>query len=210
MNLASLRKEYSLSGLTEEKCDGSPFNQFSVWFSEARNAGIEEPNAMTLATVSARGMPSARILLLKHFDENGFVFFTNYESRKGHDLEHNPNACILFFWHELQRQVRIQGSVQKITREQSAEYFLSRPLESRIGAWASEQSSIIENRTVLEENFNRLKNQFGDDVPVPDFWGGYCLSPIYFEFWQGRESRLHDRITYTKENNEWIKKRISP
>ncbi len=210
MNLASLRKEYTLGGLTEEKCDVSPFKQFSLWFSEARQAGIEEPNAMTLATVSPEGMPSARILLLKHFDEQGFVFFTNYKSHKGNDLEHNPKASLLFFWHELQRQVRIQGFVHKITREQSAEYFFSRPLESRIGAWASEQSTVIESRELLEKNYARLKNEFGEEIPLPDFWGGYCLNPIYFEFWQGRESRLHDRITYSKENNEWSRKRISP
>lgn len=210
MNLAELRKEYTLSGLTEEKTSKNPFEQFTFWFDEAQKAEIEEPNAMVLSTVSPEGVPSARIVLLKQVDENGFVFFTNYRSHKGNDLESNPNGNLLFFWKELQRQVRIQGIVRKISKEQSADYFYSRPLESRIGAWASEQSSVIENREVLEERFLHFQEEFGEEVPLPDYWGGYSLIPNYFEFWQGRPSRLHDRIAYVLEKSLWVKKRLSP
>lgn len=210
MNLADLRKEYTLHGLTEDTIADTPYQQFSQWFAEAQNAGIEEPNAMALATVSPDGMPSSRIVLLKHFDEKGFIFFTNYESKKGKNLARHPQASVLFFWQELQRQVRIEGIVEKISRQESAEYFFSRPLESQIGAWASSQSSVIENREQLDAAFADYKQRFGNTVPLPDFWGGYRLVPHYIEFWQGRPNRLHDRIEFAYHDSQWIRQRLSP
>lgn len=210
MKLGDLRKEYTLHGLTQDNIADTPYVQFDGWFTEAQNAGIEEPNAMVLATATPEAMPTSRIVLLKHFDEKGFIFFTNYESKKGKDLAANPQASLLFFWHELQRQVRIEGVVEKISRQESADYFFSRPLESQIGAWASAQSSIIENREQLDTAFSDYQQRFGNKVPLPDFWGGYRLVAHYFEFWQGRPNRLHDRIEFSRDGVAWKKQRLSP
>mgnify|MGYP000210972754 FL=1 len=210
MKLGDLRKEYTLHGLTQEHIADTPHIQFDRWFTEAQNAKIEEPNAMVLATVTPEGMPTSRVVLLKHFDEKGFIFFTNYESKKGKNLAANPQASLLFFWLELQRQVRIEGVVEKRSRQESADYFFSRPLESQIGAWASAQSSIIENREQLDTAFSDYQQRFGSNVPLPDFWGGYRLMPHYFEFWQGRPNRLHDRIEFSRDGMAWKKQRLSP
>lgn len=190
--------------------DKNPFKQFAKWFNEVLQSGIKEPTAMTLATATKEGVPSARAVLLKDYDENGFLFFTNYESRKGKELIENPAAELLFYWMDLQRQVRISGKVEKTDREDSEQYFKTRPLKSRIGAWASKQSEIIPDREYLEKRFSEFEKKFKDDVPLPSNWGGFRLIPECFEFWQGRESRLHDRICYLKKNEEWEIIRLSP
>jgi pyridoxamine 5'-phosphate oxidase len=189
--------------LKKSTVDRNPFKQFKAWYGEVLNSDIKEPTAVTLATSSKDGTPSARTVLLKGFDENSFFFFTNYESRKGENLIENPVAELLFYWMDLQRQVRISGRVEKTSREVSEEYFKTRPLKSRIGAWASKQSSIIPNREYLEKQFAEFEKKFGDDVPLPPHWGGFRLIPEQFEFWQGRESRLHDRICYMKKDGVW-------
>lgn len=211
-SVADIRKEYVLQSLNEQDTAAHPITQFDTWFKEALHASIDEVNAMTLATASAEGVPSARIVLLKGFDENGFVFFTNYNSYKGKDLLENPRACLVFFWKELERQVRITGLVQKVTAKESDEYFNSRPEGSRIGAWASPQSEVIESRDWLEENEKKWKNNFaGKELSRPDHWGGYRVKPVTVEFWQGRSSRLHDRIQYTLDDNGgWKKERLAP
>lgn len=197
--------------LTENIVDPNPYVQFSIWFNEILKSDLKEPNAMILATASAEGMPSVRTVLLKKYDESGFVFYTNYESHKARDLEENPNAEILFLWLELERQIRIYGSVEKVLPEESEEYFHSRPTNSQIGAWASKQSSIIPNREYIEEKFNEVAEKYKDgNIPLPPFWGGFKLKPAGFEFWQGRESRLHDRISYRKKGNGWEIVRLSP
>jgi pyridoxamine 5'-phosphate oxidase len=192
-----------LKPLTKSTVDKDPFKQFEAWYGEVLNSDIKEPTAVTLATSSKDGTPSARTVLLKGFDEDGFVFFTNYESRKGKNLIENPVGELLFYWMDLQRQVRISGRVEKTSREESEEYFKTRPIKSRIGAWASKQSSIIPNREHLEKQFAEFEKKFGDDVPLPPHWGGFRLIPEQFEFWQGRESRLHDRICYMKKDGVW-------
>ncbi len=209
-DLASLRRDYSLRELSESSVAADPFVQFSNWFDEYVKSDPLEPNAMTLATVDGTGRPAARIVLLKGFDTSGFVFFTNYESRKARDLAEEPFAALLFFWPELERQVRIEGKVEKVSPSESEAYFLSRPLESRIGAWASRQSSPITGREELEEKIAELRVRFGEEVPCPPFWGGYRIEPDQFEFWQGRPSRLHDRIVYTKGTSGWNLSRLSP
>lgn len=209
-DLASLRRDYSLRELSESSVAADPFVQFSNWFDEYVKSDPLEPNAMTLATVGGTGRPAARIVLLKGFDTSGFVFFTNYESRKARDLAEEPFAALLFFWPELERQVRIEGKVEKVSPSESEAYFLSRPLESRIGAWASRQSSPITGREELEEKIAELRVRFGEEVPCPPFWGGYRIEPDQFEFWQGRPSRLHDRIVYTKGTTGWNLSRLSP
>ena len=197
--------------LTKKKVDPNPFDQFSHWFNELLKSNVKEPNAMILATASSEGIPSVRTVLLKKFDEEGFVFYTNYESHKAADLSENPNAEILFMWLELERQVRIKGKVEKVSEKESEEYFHSRPTNSQIGAWASKQSSVIPDRVFLEEKFQETAEKYKDGViPLPPFWGGYRLKPVGFEFWQGRESRLHDRISYRKKNNTWEIVRLSP
>ena len=210
MNLKRLRHKYIRKGLNEKDISKNPFEQFSLWFKEAFELKLLSADAMTLATASPGGKPSARIVLLKSFDENGFVFYTNYNSRKAEELERNPNAALLFFWEELRRQIRIEGKAEKISHEESEKYFRTRPYESRLSAWASGQSSVIPGRETLEKKFQEYKKQFGEDVPLPEFWGGYRLIPDSVEFWQGRENRLHDRIRFTKTGKEWKIERLAP
>jgi pyridoxamine 5'-phosphate oxidase len=209
--LADLRKDYARGSLDETSVDADPIRQFEAWFKQALDARLPEPNTMTLATVDARGYPSARIVLIKGVDERGFVFFTNYESRKGLDLAANPHASLLFYWIELERQVRVEGTVVKTGADESDAYFNSRPLGSRIGAWASDQSRPIESRALLEAREKSFAERFGEDPPRPPHWGGYRLVPDTIEFWQGRPSRLHDRILYTRQSGgDWRISRLSP
>ncbi len=197
--------------LTEPEVNSNPFDQFKIWFEEVLKSDLKEPNAMIVATSTKDGIPSVRTVLLKEFDESGFVFYTNYESEKGKELLENPNAALLFYWGFLERQIRITGKVEKVSREKSAEYFHSRPRESQIGAWASNQSQIIKDREYLQNKFNEFNSKFKDkEIPLPDYWGGFKVVPEKFEFWQGRESRLHDRICYLKENNTWKIVRLAP
>jgi pyridoxamine 5'-phosphate oxidase len=209
--IAALRENYTKGNLDVSDVSLSPIEQFQIWFDEAVSSELLEPNALLLSTVSAEGKPSARIVLLKGLD-NGFKFYTNYLSRKGTELIENSNACITFFWAELERQVRIEGTIEKVSPEESDEYFQSRPKGSQIGAWTSNQSMVIENREVLEEREKHLIEKFGNNpIPRPPHWGGYRLVPTYIEFWQGRPSRLHDRIAYSLlENGEWKIERLSP
>jgi len=209
--LADLRKDYARGSLDETSVDADPIRQFEAWFKQALDARLPEPNTMTLATVDARGYPSARIVLIKGVDERGFVFFTNYESRKGLDLAANPHASLLFYWIELERQVRVEGTVVKTAADESDAYFNSRPLGSRIGAWASDQSRPIESRALLEAREKSFSERFGEHPPRPPHWGGYRLVPDMIEFWQGRPSRLHDRILYTRvSGGDWRISRLSP
>ncbi len=211
MQIANMRKEYTQGGLSEADMNADPIRQFEIWFQQALAANLPEPNAMTLAT-AADGQPSARVVLLKAFDASGFTFFTNYDSRKGHDLTANPRAALLFFWPPLQRQVRIEGTVERASASESDAYFRSRPLGSRLGAWASHQSEIIPNREVLEERMRELTQRFADgEVPRPPHWGGYRVRPLMMEFWQGRPDRLHDRLRYRRmEPDGWCLERLSP
>ncbi|HYF02229.1 MAG TPA: pyridoxamine 5'-phosphate oxidase [Patescibacteria group bacterium] len=204
------RREFMRHGLDEKDVLQDPFAQFRQWFDEAVKAGISEPNVMTIASATSDGKPSARIVLLKKLSEKGFVFYTNYESRKGQELIENPQAALLFYWGELERQIRIEGRVEKVLKEESEEYFKSRPLESQLGAWASKQSRTLKSREELEENFKNMQKRFETVVPLPDFWGGFCVIPEVVEFWQGRPNRLHDRIVFKKEDNVWITERLSP
>ena len=210
-DLSSLRRNYSLQRLDESTVEVNPFQQFSKWMEEALKSDLLDPTGMALGTANKDGIPAVRMVLLKGFDENGFVFFTNYESHKGSDLINNPNASILFFWKELERQIRITGTIGKTSRQESEEYFHTRPLESQLSAWASRQSSPIPNRKFLENEFDELKLKYGHkQIPLPPFWGGFRLIPNYFEFWQGRENRLHDRISYRIKNDFWDIVRLSP
>ena len=209
--ISHLRKDYSLKALSETDVKSNPLEQFDTWWNEAIQSQIDEVNAMTLATATAEGVPSARIVLLKEYNDKGFVFFTNYESAKGQELAENPRASLLFFWKELERQVRITGLVEKITEQESDAYFYSRPLGSRIGAIASAQSSVIANRNILEEKVKLLETKGEAEIKRPAHWGGYRVKPVIIEFWQGRPSRLHDRIQYTlEENGAWKVERLSP
>ena len=208
--LADLRRDFSSVGLDESAVDPDPFVQFGEWMNDALAADIRDPNAMTLATVGEDGRPDARVVLLKYYGPDGFLFFTNYESKKARDLAANPYATLHFFWRQLDRQVSIRGTAQKTSREESEKYFLSRPVDSRVAAWASSQSRVIGSRSVLEERFRELKEKFGDKVPRPDFWGGFRLAPDRFEFWQGRQNRLHDRLVYSQNGGTWNIQRLSP
>ncbi|RPI73791.1 MAG: pyridoxamine 5'-phosphate oxidase [Ignavibacteriales bacterium] len=196
-------KEAELERLTKSSVEKNPFKQFELWYDIILKSNIKEPTAIILATATRDGKPSVRTVLLKEFNEDGFVFFTNYESRKGKNLNENPFAEILFYWMDLQRQVRISGKVEKTTREVSEKYFKTRPLKSRVGAWVSKQSEVIPDRDYLEKQFAEFEKKYPEEIPLPPHWGGYRLIPNRFEFWQGRDSRLHDRICYLKKNNEW-------
>lgn len=212
-NIENLRQDYRLASLDVTDVDANPFLQFQKWFQEALDAQLPEPNAMTLATATPDGKPTLRVVLLKGFDENGFVFYTNYESRKGRELQANPYAALNFLWLELERQVRIEGKVTRVSATESTEYFQSRPKSSQIGAWASPQSSIIRDRKVLEEKVQELKTTYekAETLPRPENWGGFVIKPTLIEFWQGRTSRLHDRICYTLQADEsWKMERLAP
>lgn len=187
-----------------------PITQFTVWFEEALAAGLPEPNAMVLATASAQGLPSARTVLLKGYDERGFVFYTNYASRKGRDLAANPYASLLFPWHPIRRQVRVEGSVETLAREESADYYHSRPYGSRIGAWASRQSEVVSSREELDSRYEELAARWPEEPPVPDFWGGFRVVPSELEFWQGQLDRMHDRLRYRRADSGWILERLAP
>ena len=208
-----LRKDYKHGELIEERAALSPIQQFRHWFSEALNSHAPEPNAMTLATSSPDGKPSVRVVLLKELDDNGFVFYTNYNSQKGQQLQLNPYAALCFHWHELQRQVRIEGKIEKISRQDSLAYFNSRPLGSQLGAWASAQSQTIDSREMLDERLAQTQEKFNglSVLPLPENWGGYRLVPNLIEFWQGRSNRMHDRLCYKlDENNQWVRTRLMP
>jgi pyridoxamine 5'-phosphate oxidase len=212
MQIANMRKEYIWGGLSEADMDADPVRQFEMWFQQALTANLPEPNAMTLATATPDGQPSARIVLLKMYDASGFTFFTNYDSRKGREVMANPRAALLFFWPELQRQVRIEGTVERVSEAESDAYFRSRPLGSRLGAWASRQSEVIPDRDVLEERVREIMQRYPDgEVPRPPHWGGFRVRPLTIEFWQGRPDRLHDRLRYQRVQPEgWLLERLSP
>ena len=212
LSIADIRKDYMLHSLNETDVAANPINQFTTWWDDAVRSEIEEVNAMTLATVTAEGFPSARIVLLKGYTEEGFVFFTNYQSHKGQELAQNPRASLVFFWKALERQVRIEGLAEKISAADSEAYFQSRPVGSRIGAWASPQSTVIPNREAIENNVFELEKKYGNGpVPRPEHWGGYMVKPVSIEFWQGRSSRLHDRILYTAQKDlQWKIERLAP
>jgi len=211
-SIADLRRDYSSESLLESDVAAHPIDQFQKWWQQVLNSNIVEPNAMTLATASGDGMPSARVVLLKGFDKEGFVFYTNYNSYKGMQLQENPKACIIFFWKELERQVRIVGLVKKVPEQESTDYFHSRPLGSQVGAVASPQSQVIPGREWLDQEYSKLMEKYKEgNVPRPSHWGGYKLVPVIVEFWQGRPSRLHDRIQYTlQENGGWKIERLAP
>lgn len=208
---AELRKDYNLAGLSEKDLARDPFRQFEKWFQEAEGAKLPEPNACVLSTCSREGVPSARTILLKGLDGRGFVFYSNYESRKGRELSANQRASLVFPWVQLERQVIVEGTVSRISREESAAYFHSRPRNSQLGAWASPQSTLISGRSVIEEAMKTLDQKYaGQEIPVPPNWGGYRLSPETVEFWQGRRSRLHDRLRYRMQKDGWVVERVAP
>jgi pyridoxamine 5'-phosphate oxidase len=209
-NLADLRKTYAKGSLAESDVNTDPIKQFEIWFEQASQAQCPEPHAMTLATVDEKGFPSARIVLLKGVIDHQFVFYTNYQSQKGQSIASNSRVALLFFWHELERQVRIEGECSFLNPELSDAYYQSRPIESRIGAWASPQSKIVPHRNFLEEEETKYHQQFGKQPPRPPHWGGYKVNPTRIEFWQGRPSRLHDRINFTLENDSWVIHRLAP
>jgi pyridoxamine 5'-phosphate oxidase len=210
-SVANLRKEYTRAGLREAEANRDPIEQFRIWFAEALAADLHEPNAMTLATATPDGRPSARIVLLKSFDERGFVFYTNYEGRKGRELEENQYCALVFYWGELERQVRIEGRAFRVSGEESEAYYRSRPQGSKLGAWASEQSRPVQDRRSLEKRLRELETRYeGREVPRPPFWGGYRVEPEEIEFWQGRENRLHDRLLYRRSDSGWDMMRLQP
>ena len=210
-NIADIRKDYKMQTLLETDVAADPIVQFDKWWDDAIKSQLDEVNAMTLATADANAVPAARIVLLKGYDKNGFVFFTNYQSNKGNQMAQNPHVCLIFFWAALERQVRINGTVEKISAAESDAYFLSRPAGSRIGAWASPQSTVIAKREVIEDRSKQFEEQFSDgNIPRPPHWGGYIVKPGQIEFWQGRPSRLHDRIQYSLHNGNWSIERLAP
>ncbi|SMO91197.1 pyridoxamine 5'-phosphate oxidase [Fodinibius sediminis] len=209
--VAKLRRDYTRQMLTESAVEDSPISQFNIWFKQALSAEMLDPNAMTLSTATKEGVPSSRIVLFKGVDEDGFRFYSNYASRKGRELEENPKAALCFYWPPLERQVRVEGDVEKMNREASADYFRQRPRLSQLGAWASQQSSRVASREELENMFQKTSERFENKpVPLPDFWGGFVLKPVHVEFWQGRKGRLHDRICYEKKGDEWNIFRLAP
>lgn len=209
--IQDLRNEYKGAFLDVTNVDPSPFQQFKKWFDEALNAGIEEPNGMVLTTVSESGMPSVRTVLLKAYDDKGFVFYTNYKSRKSKEIKNNPKVAIVFPWYDLHRQLIIQGKVQKVSSGESLKYFISRPFGSKLAAWVSNQSQVVTSRNFLEMKMKEMKEKFrSGEVPLPDFWGGYKIIPETFEFWQGQPNRLHDRIYYTRKEENWNIERLAP
>lgn len=209
-SIADIRTDYRKQSLSENDADKNAIKQFEKWWADALHSKIDEINAMTLATATVDGKPSARIVLLKGFGENGFVFFTNYDSHKGNELSKNPQAALVFFWKELERQVRIEGVVERISETDSDAYFASRPVSSRIGAWASPQSKTIADRKLLDDNVVKYTGRFGESVPRPDHWGGYIVKPLSIEFWQGRPDRLHDRLLYALQKGNWVISRLAP
>jgi len=214
LNLADIRKSYTQQELSEERIAANPLAQFESWLQEALAAQAAEPTAMILSTVSTAGKPAARVVLLKALEEEQFVFFTNYESRKGHELQESPFTALTFFWPELERQVRIEGQVEQVNSEKSDAYFQSRPRGSQVGAWGSPQSKVVENRQVLEKLTASYTQKFGEEAPIPrpPHWGGYAVKPIYIEFWQGRPNRLHDRLVFQRETpgHNWRLERLAP
>lgn len=212
MSLENEREEYRRTGLNERNCETNPIVQFERWMKEAQSAHLKEPNAMTLATATRDGRPSGRVVLLKEVSDTGFVFYTNYTSRKARELETNPFAALTFYWPELERQVRVEGSVRRVPSPQSEAYFRSRPRGSRLGAWASRQSEVVGSREELDSQLRQVEAQYAEDeVPTPEFWGGYCVRPESVEFWQGRPNRMHDRLQYRRRGeNGWILERLSP
>ena len=211
LDLAALRRDYALASLRETHVDADPIRQFEAWFADALAAQVLEPNAMTLATATSDGVPSARIVLLKGIDAGGFVFFTDYRSRKGAELAENPLAALVFLWKEIERQVRVSGAVSRVMAAESEAYYRSRPLGSRLGAWVSHQSSVIASRAEIEERWQAVSQRFADgDVPLPPHWGGYRVMPDEIEFWQGRPNRLHDRLRYERTSSGWTISRLSP
>jgi pyridoxamine 5'-phosphate oxidase len=210
MNIADLRQEYMRAGLTEAQADADPLRQFERWFEDALRAKLPLPNAMTLATVTPAGAPSARIVLLKGVEQGGFVFYTNYLSRKGRELEKNAKACLLLLWSHLERQVRIDGAVEKVTAAESDAYYATRPLGARQSAWASAQSEIVVDRKILETAMEDARRRYGENPPRPPHWGGYRVIPQEIEFWQGRADRLHDRLRYRRKGDTWAIERLSP
>ena len=210
MALSDIRKSYEAGALDENKVKLDPIEQFRIWLDEALATSLREPTAMTLATASAAGQPSSRLVLLKGLDERGFIFYSNYASRKGRELAENPQAALSFYWDALERQVRVEGRVSKVSRETSKAYFESRPYGSRLGALASPQSEVVESREVLQEKLEALEEKYPEDVPLPEDWGGYALEPDRIEFWQGRPNRLHDRLRYVKEGEGWRVERLAP
>ncbi len=211
MDLEDVRREYLIGGLQREDLSDNPFTQFETWMAQAIKSDIADPTAMTLATVDEDGQPSQRIVLLKHFSEGGFVFYTNYNSAKAQDITNNSKVSIHFPWHMMERQVKVLGSVEKVSAAESLKYFLSRPRESQIAAWASNQSHSISSRSVLLNQIESIKKKFENtEVPLPDFWGGYCVKPSLFEFWQGGGSRLHDRFQFRFIGDKWDIERLAP
>ena len=211
MDISNLREEYTQAGLSRANLLSNPFEQFELWFRQAQQAQLAEPNAMSLATASAQSAPTLRTVLLKCFDDNGFVFFTNYSSNKARDISDNPQVALMFPWVALERQVVIQGRAEKISTAESLRYFTSRPTGSQLGAWVSNQSSVITGRKVLEMKLAQMKQKFRDGkIPMPDFWGGYRVVPEKIEFWQGRPSRLHDRFLYSRQDSQWHIDRLAP
>ena len=210
-DIASIRRDYQMASLDEAASAAHPMDQFTHWWEEATTSNIDEVNAFVLSTVDANRAPASRVVLLKGYTTEGFIFFTNYDSGKGKEITANPNVAMNFFWKELERQVRITGTIKKISAEESAEYFHSRPLGSQVGAWSSPQSQVIPNRAFLEKSFEENTEKYKEGiVPLPPHWGGYIVHPTQVEFWQGRSSRLHDRIRYSFENHQWTKVRLAP